>query len=84
METIEHSLKPVMEQLDDKIALLEGYKQQIEAQVRAGRYLEENTTALNQVNDSLCAAKGAKKLMSDSCCHVYICNFHWMPGSPKA
>ena len=83
MQTIEHSMRAVVEALDDKIETLEGHKRQIEAEVRAGHFLDENTTALNQINDSLCAAKGARKLMSDSCCHVYICNFHWMPPEPS-
>lgn len=82
MATIEHEMKSVVGQLDQKIAALEGYKKDVEAQVRAGQGLEQNTTALNQINASLTAAKGARRILMDECCNIYICAFEWMP--PKA
>ena len=77
--TIQHSLQSVVEALDAKIAQLEANKSQVEARVRKGHQLETNTTALNQINDSLCAAKAARRMMTDSCCSTYNCNFNWEP-----
>ncbi len=80
MPTIQHTMKPLMADLDAKIKELEGYKGQVEAAVRDGYRLDVNTTALNQINDSLCAAKAARKVMMDSCCYVYSCEFNWESG----
>lgn len=79
METITHNLQSVVSALETRIAELEANKNQVETRVRAGHQLTTNTTALNQINESLCAAKSAKKLMTDSCCTTYNCNFQWEP-----
>jgi len=83
LPTIQHTMKPLIDELDAKISQLESYKSQVDAAVRSGHQLDMNTTALTQINDSLCAAKTARKVMMDSCCFVYNCNFQWDPG-PQA
>lgn len=77
--TIEHSMRSVVDALDAKIAELEGYQKKVEDKVRGGHELATNTTALTQITDSLNSAKAARKLMTDSCCIVYSCNFTWQP-----
>lgn len=75
MPKIEFSLREVAEAFDSKIRLLQTYKQDLESSLRTNPSSTVNQQTLEKINESLCYAKGARKLMEDCCCSVYICNF---------
>lgn len=72
---IQHSMREVVEQLDAKIKELEGYRDQLEQRVRDGSATPNNVESLQRMSENLSSAKGAKKLLLDSCCVVQNCDY---------
>jgi phage shock protein A len=74
-QNIQHSMREVVAQLEGKIKELEGYRAQIERQMSEGKTTPANTESLARMSENLSSAKGAMKLLMDSCCVIQTCDY---------
>lgn len=74
-ENIQHSMQEVVAQLNAKIKELEGYRGQIERKMAEGTASKDNVESLARMSENLSSAKGALKLLMDSCCFVQTCEY---------
>ncbi len=69
-----HSMKDLCEEMDKRIAKLEGFRDKLKSKVDKGIGVAKNAESLQRVSDSLTYAKDARRAMESSCCN-YSCEY---------
>jgi DNA-binding Xre family transcriptional regulator len=74
---ITHDLRTVIAQLTTKIDQLAQAKAMVQEQLNAGKDPDLNRQALEEICESLEAAKNGKILLMNSCCNGQNCNIEY-------
>jgi DNA-binding Xre family transcriptional regulator len=75
--TIHHDLRTIIAELTQKIAYLEAAKETVMDKLKSGREPDMNSDALDEICESLEAAKNGKTLLMNSCCNGQNCDIEY-------